>query len=190
MSLKWVEEAQLPLALLRRAPSMFSSVNGGGKLRAQGPWGEGRACACILPVAGDEEPCTFVGDAEFSQLGLVQATGSPGFYDKARPAWADAGHAQEHFERGRVHLYGEVLQVVDGPVRLRVELRVEVRVVLVDYLAHIEFVEAHKPIGLVEAMFAIEFHRPRCGQALIGGYRQVGAEEHAFERERAIERSR
>ena len=83
-----------------------------------------------------------------------------------------------------------MLQVVDGPVRLRVELRVEERVVLVDYLAHVELVEAHKPIGLVEAMLAIEFHRPRCGQALIGDYRQVGAEEHALERERAIERRR
>ena len=169
---------------------MFSSVNGGGKLRAQGTWGEGRACACVLPVAGDEEPRTFVGDAEFSQLGLVQATGSPGFYDKARPAWADAGYAQEHLERGRVHFYGEVLQMVDCPVRLRVKLRVEEGIVLVDYLAHIEFVEAHKPIGLVESMLAIELHRARCGQALIGGYRQVGAEEHALERERAIERRR
>ena len=89
----------------------------------------------------------------------MQAACAPGLHDKARPARADAGHAQEHFERGGVHLYGEVLQVVDGPVCLRVKLWVEVGVFLIDYLAHVKLVEAHKPIGLVESMLAIEFHR-------------------------------
>ena len=138
---------------------MLSAVNRRGELRTQGPWGEWRACSRVFAVAGDEEPRAFVGDAKLSQLGLVQAACASGLHDKARPARADAGHAQEHFERGGVHLYGEVLQMVDRPVCLRVKLWVEVRVFLIDYLAHVELVEAHKPIGLVESMLSVEFHR-------------------------------
>ena len=138
---------------------MLSAVNRRGELCAQGPWGEWRACSRVFAVAGDEEACALVGDTEFAQFGFVQAACASGLHDKACPARADAGHAQEHFERGGVHLYGEVLQVVDGPVRLRVKLWVEVGVFLIDYLAHVKLVEAHKPIGLVESMLSVEFHR-------------------------------
>ena len=42
--------------------------------------------------------------------------------DELRPAHADAGHAQKGLQRRAVHLHGKEVQVVQSPVRLRIDI--------------------------------------------------------------------
>ena len=169
---------------------MVAALDGRGKLRAQPFAREVDAAPRVAAAARDEEAGALVRDAQLAQLGLAQAGGAPRAHDEIRSAHADAGHAQQRLERSGVHLHGEEVQVVDGPVRLRVEVGIEEGVVLVDDLGDVEAVEAQQPVGLVQPMLAVELDGVGAGQALVVVHRRVGAEEHALERQRAVERGR
>ena len=56
----------------------------------------------------------------------------------------------------------------------------------VDQFSCIKFIEAHKPVSLVEAMLAVQLHAG-IWQALISVHGQVCAEEHALQRKRAVQ---
>ena len=159
-------------------------------MRPQALSREVRSLAGVAAVAGDEEARPLVGDAQLAQLALAERGGAPGAHDGVRALHADAGHAQERLERRLVHLHGEEVQVVERPVRLRVHLGVQERVLLVDDLGDVEAVEAQEPVRLVEPVLAVELQGVGAGQARVVVHGRVGAEEHALERERAVERGR
>ena len=63
-------------------------------------------------------------------------------------------HPQQHLARGPVHVQGKVLAVRERPGELRVHVEVEVaRWRDARDLVHLEAVEPHQPVGLVEPVF-------------------------------------
>ena len=77
--------------------------------------------------------------------------------------------------------------MVQGPVRLRIDIGGEEGIVLVDDLAHVKAVEAQEPVGLVEAVLAVQLHGVGGGQERVGHDGEVGAEEHALQRQVGVE---
>ena len=185
-----LEQAELPRAGLVGSPSSSAALDGRGQLRAQRLGREVHAGPGVRSRARDEEARPFVGHAELAQLRLAQTRRAPSPHDRARSPHSDARHAQQRLERGRVHFHGKEVQVVDGPVRLRIEVEVEEGVLLVDDLGDVEAIEAQQPVGLVEPVLAVELDGVGAGKARVVVHGRVGAEEHPFERERAVERRR
>ena len=166
---------------------MATAVDRGRKPRVQGLAGEIDSRSAPGAVHGDEVAGPLVGDAELSQLRLAEG-GLPSCpTDELRPAHADAGHAQKGLQRRAVHLHGKEVQVVQSPVRLRIDIGGEEGVLLVDDLAHVEAVEAQEPVGLVEAVLAVQLHGVGGGQERIGHDGEVGAEEHALQRQVGVQ---
>ena len=108
-------------------------------------------------VAGDDEGETFLEvDAHFDEVcdadGAVAADGG----DALGVPDAKAGDAVEHFEGGFCDVDREEVAVAEGPGELGVDVEIEVRVVLGGDFMDVESIEAHEPVGLVEAVLADE----------------------------------
>ena len=169
------------------AAPVATAVDRGRKPRVQGLAGEVDPRSAPGAVHGDEVAGALIGDAELSQLRLAEG-GLPSCpTDELGAAHADAGHAQKRLQRRAVHLHGEEVQVVQGPVRLRIDIGGEEGIVLVDDLAHVKAVEAQEPVGLVEAVLAVQLHGVGGGQERVGHDGEVGAEEHALQRQVGVE---
>lgn len=142
---------------------MTAAIDGLRETGAQGLAHERHASPGVCPIACNEIPRPFESNAELSQLRLAQRRGLARSQDRARTLHADARHAQQQLVRSRVHLDGKLFEMVERPISLRVEQRVEEWIALVDDLAHIELVEPHQPIRLIKPMLTVELHRTRFG---------------------------
>ncbi len=107
--------------------------------------------------------------------------------DSPDAAHAQAGNAEQGFARGGVHIDGEETPVPQGPGQLGVRLEVQVGLLRADQFAGGEAVEAHEPVGLVEAVLADQGWR--ClGQQRVGlGHRAECRVVHAFEPVSAVQ---
>ena len=104
------------------------------------------------------------------------------------PAHPNARHAQKFLIRRSVHLDGKPIEVVDSPVRFRIDVGGKKRLALIDELRRVELIEAHKPIGLIKPVLPIELHGISLRQPTVFVYRQIRREEHALHMHRFIER--
>ena len=103
-----------------------------------------------------------------------EAAVAAGGDDHAGRLDADAGHADDEGVVGAVDVDRETLRVTQRPGELRVDLEVEVGGGAVYDLVGAEAVEAHQPVGLIEAILADEGHAADGGgQACV-----VGVEGH------------
>lgn len=79
---------------------------------------------------------------------------------------ADAGDAQQSVVRRPVDFDREKLRMAQGPAGLGVQVEVEIRRLVSQYLIGFELVEAQQPVSLVEAVLPQERR--------LGDGRQVG----------------
>ena len=83
---------------------------------------------------------------------------------------------------------GKKVEIVERPVRFRVDVDVEERMPLVDDLAHVEPVKPHEPVGLVEPVLAVELNGAVAWQPFVLVDGEVGAEEHALHGDVSVKR--
>ena len=109
--------------------------------------------------------------------------------DAPRTDRPDSGHAQQRLILRAHDLHGELLRVADCPEALRVDTRVEVRVLLVEQLLGAKTVKPQEPVRLIEPVLAQERRLgvKRGEQAALDDG-DIGGVEHAFETVLGIER--
>lgn len=101
-----------------------------------------------------------------------------------------AGHAKELLERRLHDLHGEKVDVAQCPCELRIDVKVKPRLLWVCELVSRERIVAHQPIGLVEPMFATQWHRRAGGwQPIVGHDGDIGREEDPLEVELLVQRA-
>jgi hypothetical protein len=108
-------------------------------------------------VAGDDEgEAFFEVYPHFDEVG--EADGAVAAYGDDALGIPDskAGNADEEFEGGAIDVEGEGAAVAEGPRELGIDVEIEVWIVLGSDLVDVVTVEAHEPVGLVEAMLADE----------------------------------
>ena len=169
---------------------MAPSVYGGGKLRSQGLAREIASAARIGPVAGDEITCPIVGYPDLAQLRRPQGGAPASANDLLRSPHPYARHAQQQLVGSGVHLERKHVEMVDCPIRLGIEVEVEIRMFLVDDFRNVEPVEPQQPIGLIQPVLPVELHGVGLGQTYVVVHRQIGAEEHPLHRQALVQRRR
>ena len=169
---------------------MTAAFDGACQLRPQSLGAKLHPVSLILPVAGDEIACSFERDPQLSKLRFPQTGCASCSQDQTGPTWPYPRHTQQHFQRRRVHLHRKQIQMVYRPCSFRINIHLQVRGIGADDFRYIEFVIAQQPIGLIQPVLTVQLHPDVLRQALIGAYRQIGAEEHALELQGFIERLR
>ena len=91
-----------------------------------------RAMALIATPTRNEKPSPLVCHAELAKLGFTKRRGAPRTHNRLRPAHPNARHAQKFLVRRSVHLDGKPIEVVDSPVRLRIDVGGKKRLALID----------------------------------------------------------
>lgn len=154
LQLKIRKQVHLPIpALILNLPNLFpfqsgelsfdkAFINGGGSQH--------------LPIAGDEELGAFQDDVHLLEHLKGYAAVASGGEDLSDSGGTDAGDSQQDFGGGAVDLYGKLVQVMDGPVALRIQLGVEEGLVFGEEFFCHESVVAHEPVCLVESMLSEE----------------------------------
>ena len=71
--------------------------------------------------------------------------------------------------------------MVDSPVALGIEQRVEGGMLFVEQLADREAVEAQQPVGLVQPVLPQQGRRHVLGQQRIGAHRDISGVKHPLE---------
>ena len=77
--------------------------------------------AVKFPARRNKVPCAFEDDAHFFEMLEGERRVSPRREDLLRAARADAGNAQERFERGAVDFHGEEVHIPERPCALRIK---------------------------------------------------------------------
>ena len=124
------------------------------------------------PAAGDEILGPLQDDPQLFQAVVVQGPPPPGGQDPPGSHGADARDPEKGAVVGSVHLHGEFLQVVHGPVALGVQAKVQVGAVRGEKLVGPEVVEPQQPVRLVQPVL------PQQGRLEVQGGGQQGALRH------------
>ena len=98
-------------------------------------------------------------------------------HDETCSFCTNTGDAQKLFKGRFVDINREEVQMVKCPIRLRINIGFQEGVGFVDYLSHVELIEAQQPICLIKAMLAIELDGVVLRQARIGVHGKISAEK-------------